>query len=316
MPTDFCRREPVRFACDCFSRAPDKQVLGICFRGGQTPNSDAVFATDKETPVQMKSVTTLILLELLAFPCALAGSQGDVAAGKVVFMDQCSVCHGADASGKTAVAESLGISVADFRSKQVQSLTDPDIQRVISEGKGVMPPVGKLSEKDFTNLIAFIRSFSIEQSEESIAQGSLQRGEQLFTGKVHFRNRGPACISCHSIAGLSFPNGGTLGPDLTHAYTKLGPRGMDAAMQTLYFGVMTPIYNEHPVVPQEQADLVALFKQSETRSQTRWSTQILILISFLLGGVFVALTGFLWRDRVRSVRRALVDKARRQGVQS
>ena len=113
-----------------------------------------------------------------------------------------------------------------------------------------------------------------------------------------------------------FLGGGTLGPDLTHAYAKLGPRGTEAAMQTLYFGVMTPIYSEHPVVPQEQADLIALLKQSEAKPQRKWSTQILILIALLLGGVLVALTGLLWRDRVRSVRRALVDKARRQGVLS
>jgi mono/diheme cytochrome c family protein len=264
----------------------------------------------------MKSVTTAILLALLAFPSALAWGQGDEAAGKGLFMNQCSVCHGADASGKTAMAKSLGATIQDFRSKQVQSLTDLDIRRVITEGKGIMPPLGDLGTGNFTNLIAYIRSFSANQAEESVAQGSPQRGEQLFTGEVHFRNRGPACISCHTIAGLSFHDGGTLGPDLTHAYAKLGPRGTEAAMQTLYFGVMTPIYSEHPVVPQEQADLIALLMQSEAKPQTRWSTQILILIAFLLGGVFVALTGFLWRDRVRSVRRALVDKARRQGVQS
>lgn len=147
-------------------------------------------------------------------------------------------------------------------------------------------------------------------------QGAASRGESLFTGSTHFRNGGPACIACHSISGLPFPNGGTLGPDLTHVYTKLGPRGTEAAMQTLYFGVMTPIYIQHPVVPQEQADLIAFLKQSETKPQTHWSTQILILIAFLLGGVFVALTAFLWRDRVRSVRRTLVDKATGQGVRS
>jgi mono/diheme cytochrome c family protein len=290
--------------------------LGTCFPGGQTPDHGAVFNIEKELSAQMKSVTTAILLALLAFPSALAWGQGDEAAGKGLFMNQCSVCHGADASGKTAMAKSLGATIPDFRSKQVQSLTDQDIRRVITEGKGIMPPLGDLGTGNFTNLIAYIRSFSANQAEESVAQGSPQRGEQLFTGEVHFRNRGPACISCHTIAGLSFHDGGTLGPDLTHAYAKLGPRGTEAAMQTLYFGVMTPIYSEHPVVPQEQADLIALLMQSEAKPQTRWSTQILILIAFLLGGVFVALTGFLWRDRVRSVRRALVDKARRQGVQS
>jgi mono/diheme cytochrome c family protein len=290
--------------------------LGTCFPGGQTPDHGAVFNIEKELSAQMKSVTTAILLALLAFPSALAWGQGDEAAGKGLFMNQCSVCHGADASGKTAMAKSLGATIQDFRSKQVQSLTDLDIRRVITEGKGIMPPLGDLGTGNFTNLIAYIRSFSANQAEESVAQGSPQRGEQLFTGEVHFRNRGPACISCHTIAGLSFHDGGTLGPDLTHAYAKLGPRGTEAAMQTLYFGVMTPIYSEHPVVPQEQADLIALLMQSEAKPQTKWSTQILILIALLLGGVFVALTGFLWRDRVRSVRRALVDKARRQGVQS
>jgi mono/diheme cytochrome c family protein len=290
--------------------------LGTCFPGGQTPDHGAVFNIEKELSAQMKSVTTAILLALLAFPSALAWGQGDEAAGKELFMNQCSVCHGADASGKTAMAKSLGATIQDFRSKQVQSLTDQDIRRVITEGKGIMPPLGDLGTGNFTNLIAYIRSFSANQAEESVAQGSPQRGEQLFTGEVHFRNRGPACISCHTIAGLSFHDGGTLGPDLTHAYAKLGPRGTEAAMQTLYFGVMTPIYSEHPVVPQEQADLIALLMQSEAKPQTKWSTQILILIALLLGGVFVALTGFLWRDRVRSVRRALVDKARRQGVQS
>jgi mono/diheme cytochrome c family protein len=290
--------------------------LGTCFPGGQTPDHGAVLNIEKELSAQMKSVTTAILLALLAFPSVLAWGQGDEAAGKGLFMNQCSVCHGADASGKTAMAKSLGATIPDFRSKQVQSLTDQDIRRVITKGKGIMPPLGDLGAGNFTNLVAYIRSFSAEQVEESVAQGFPQRGEQLFTGEVHFRNRGPACISCHTIAGLSFHDGGTLGPDLTHAYAKLGPRGTEAAMQTLYFGVMTPIYSEHPVVPQEQADLIALLKQSEAKPQTKWSTQIFILIAFLLGGVFVALTGFLWRDRVRSVRRALVDKARRQGVQS
>lgn len=144
--------------------------------------------------------------------------------------------------------------------------------------------------------------------------GSPSRGESLFTGRTDFLNRGPACISCHSIAGLSFPNGGTLGPDLTHTYTRLGPRGTEAALQTLYFGVMAPIYGDHPLAPEEQRDLMAFFKQSETRPETQWNTRILILIAIPLSAFFIALTGFLWKDRVRSVRRALVARATGQGA--
>lgn len=148
--------------------------------------------------------------------------------------------------------------------------------------------------------------------------GSSSRGESLFMGRTHFRNRGAACISCHSIAGLPFPNGGTLGPDLTHTYEKLGPAGIQAAMQTLYFPTMIPVYRDHQLIPQEQADIVAYFKATtaEAKPQSQWTTQTLILAAFVLGIIFVALTAFFWRKRVLSVRRALVARATGQGVRS
>lgn len=145
-------------------------------------------------------------------------------------------------------------------------------------------------------------------------QASAHRGEELFTGRTRLRNRGPACISCHGIAGLPFPNGGTLGPDLTQVYKKLGPQGTRSAMQTLFFRVMTPIYSAHMLAPEEQADLMAFLEQAETKPQSQWNTQIMILAALLLGGFFVVLTAFFWKDRVRSVRRALIYKATGQGA--
>jgi len=147
------------------------------------------------------------------------------------------------------------------------------------------------------------------------APGAIQRGAGLFTGKIPLRNGGPACIGCHAIAGLPFPNGGTLGPDLTDAYRKLGPEGAHAAMQTLYFRVMTPIYRAHTLTQNEQTDLVAFLADAGSNPAPRWNTQILLLIGLVLAAVFVALTGLVWRDRVRSVRRTLVQRATRQGVQ-
>jgi mono/diheme cytochrome c family protein len=143
--------------------------LGAYFPDNQTPGHGAIFVIEEELPVQMKSEATATLLALLIFLPALAWGQVNTTAGKAVFMDQCSVCHGADASGKTAVAKSLGTTIPDFRSKQVQGLTDPDIRRVISEGQGTMPPLGNLGGGNFANLIAFIRSFSVEPTEESIS---------------------------------------------------------------------------------------------------------------------------------------------------
>ncbi len=50
------------------------------------------------------------------------------------------------------------------------------------------------------------------------AQGagdSSSTGEALFVGAIRLTNGGPPCRICHSVAGIPFPNGGTLGPDLT-----------------------------------------------------------------------------------------------------
>ena len=148
------------------------------------------------------------------------------------------------------------------------------------------------------------------------AQSEAARGEQLFSGELRFHNGGPPCISCHSIAGLGFPNGGTLGPNLTHAYRKLGPEGAQAAMQTLYFKVMTPIYEAHPLDPGEQADVIAFLMQAESRPQSQWNTQILIVAALVLGGIFITLTGLVWRGRIRSVRRTLVYRATHQGART
>ena len=144
-----------------------------------------------------------------------------------------------------------------------------------------------------------------------LAPGSGARGQLLFTGAIRFRNGGPACVSCHSIAGIPFPNGGTLGPDLTHAYRKLGPEGTQSAVQTLYFPVMTPIYSAHLLSSDEQADLLAFLEQADSQAAPEGNTEIMIGASLVLAGIFLGLTGLFWRDRVRSVRAALVHRATR-----
>ncbi|HWB83240.1 MAG TPA: hypothetical protein VG675_03800 [Bryobacteraceae bacterium] len=143
------------------------------------------------------------------------------------------------------------------------------------------------------------------------------KGKLLFTGKTHLRNGGPACIGCHQISGIPFPNGGTLGPDLTGAYAKLGPTGTRSALQTLYFKVMTPIYAAHSLIPEEQVDLTAFLEQAGTKPTAGGTTPAIALAALILGGIFVGVTGLVWRGRVRSVRAAMVHRAkRRQGANS
>ena len=100
---------------------------------------------------------SMAFVALSIAPRTRAGGSGNAAQGKATFQERCAVCHGADASGNTAIAKALG-TIPDYRSNTVQSLTDAQIRAVITGGKGKMPPVKGVSETEITNLIAFIRS--------------------------------------------------------------------------------------------------------------------------------------------------------------
>lgn len=103
-----------------------------------------------------------------------------------------------------------------------------------------------------------------------------------------------------------------MGPDLTHEYSKLGPDGMDAVLETLYFAPMAPLYNNRPLTPTEQQDLAAFFQQADQNQTHQANTAKLGLIS-LAGclGLFV-LNGIVWKKRLRGVRRGLELRARKQ----
>jgi mono/diheme cytochrome c family protein len=261
----------------------------------------------------MKSSITGVLLSLLAIPSALMAEQGSLEAGKTVFMDQCSVCHGADGSGKTPMAQSLNVTIPDYRSQTVHRLSDEDIRKVIMEGKGTMPPVPSLSSEDIANVIAFVRSFPLEQSEATIVEGSTERGEELFTGRIPFKNGGPPCSGCHTVSGLSFPGGGTLGPNLTRTYSKLGPEGLSTALHTLFFPTMAPLYDRHLLTPSERSDLFAFFQQADSHLVVRNHTIAVAAIALAGFAILLFLTWVLWRDRLRSVRRTLVETALSRG---
>lgn len=146
----------------------------------------------------------------------------------------------------------------------------------------------------------------------NVSLGSAERGKELFSGSAHFQRGGPPCVSCHSVAGLPFPSGGSLGPNLTHTYTKLGSEGIDAALQTLFFPAMTPLYEAHQLTPQERSDLKAFFQQ-EDNQQTQEGRVTILFVLIALGGlmIFLILAGLIWRGRLRGVRRHLVESASR-----
>lgn len=138
---------------------------------------------------------------------------------------------------------------------------------------------------------------------------AIQHGKLLFSGQTRFAHGGPACIACHSVGGLPFPNGGALGPDLTQVTVRMGPEGIQSALNTLYFPAMVPLYKTRPLTVDEQQDLAAFLQQASAAAPPRVTGQVIAIA----GLIFVLLLLVFWwvgRGRLRGVRRRLVDNAR------
>jgi mono/diheme cytochrome c family protein len=79
--------------------------------------------------------------------------------GPALFKAKCAGCHGATGAGDTSVGKSL--KVTPLSGADVQKLSDADLSRVITAGKGKMPAIGKTMTADQVKaLIAVVRSFA------------------------------------------------------------------------------------------------------------------------------------------------------------
>ena len=100
--------------------------------------------------------TILCCLTLAAFSAGYALA-GDAKAGQAAYDKSCKGCHGATGVANPAVAKMLSATIPDLGSGEVQGLSDADIQKIISDGKGKMKPVKTLSAAP-DDVVAYIRT--------------------------------------------------------------------------------------------------------------------------------------------------------------
>jgi mono/diheme cytochrome c family protein len=85
--------------------------------------------------------------------------KGDANAGQVPFTKKCALCHGKDGNTPNAgVAKMFKATIPQLGSSEIQSKSDDEIKKVVTEGFGKMKPVTPLSENDVQNVIAYVRT--------------------------------------------------------------------------------------------------------------------------------------------------------------
>lgn len=267
----------------------------------------------------------------------------NASAGAKIFNQQCAACHtigggkkiGPDLAGVTERRDTQWLKNWIADPPGMIASGDPIATSLASKYPMTMPDLG-LSEKQIANVIAYLaqggqasagaaETGSTAAASKAAETGStataskpsnkelIKQGARLFAGIEDFENGGPACAACHSIAmykleGISISGfgGGTVGPDLTNTYDKLG-----AAMITWPQAMlpMKPIFTAHPLTDSEKQSLMAFFKATAAGENQDTSTPVGLFIGLSVLGVIVlgALISLVWHRRIIAVREPMVS---------
>ncbi len=152
----------------------------------------------------MRKNNTLALLfaALMAFAASVKAAGDDDADGEQLFVQNCAVCHQADAIGKPGFAPSL-------TNPELLSIgSDKFFLSTIRDGRAGtgMPPFAHLGRAKIEAIVTYLRSFAelpdraTEVDAQPEAHGDPRLGKQWYEY---------ICSTCHGIAGDGYAAGGT-----------------------------------------------------------------------------------------------------------
>jgi mono/diheme cytochrome c family protein len=252
--------------------------------------------------------------------------------GRAIFEQNCAACH--TIGGGDLVGPDLK-DVADRRDPdwlrrwlaapdKMLAEGDPIATELLDQFNGIPMPNQNLSTADIDAVLAYLGAADSaaappEQSQGTVLTGNPATGRDLFTGADRLSNGGAACIACHDTGALGAPGGGLMGPDLTRVVERYGGEtGLRSILGNIPFPSMVPVYRNHPLTPQEQADLTTFFQSSageDTPSRGLRHVELYIL-AFGAMDVFLGVL-FVWNRRLpRHTRRSLPRRRLSPSIES
>ncbi|MBI4296407.1 MAG: cytochrome c [Chloroflexi bacterium] len=244
--------------------------------------------------------------------------------GQALFEQKCRACHSIG-GGRLVGPDLKGIAAKRDNEWLVRFVVTPD--RLIAQGDpiakqlvqeyGMPMPNLSLSVDDARAILGYISAQSDASkpvptvgqppASAAVSAGDAGRGRDIFIGKTPLKHGGPSCLSCHNVSSVGVIGGGTVGKDLTSAYSLMAEAGLTSLLKTPPFPMMKEIYAVKPLTDDEIADLAAFLKEAAAApATTAQNSSIFFIISAVGALLVIGMFQLWWRGRLSGVRRQLV----------
>ena len=205
-----------------------------------------------------------------------------------LFIRKCSSCHtfgkgvlvGPDLAGVTGRHDRHWLTAWISSSGTLIKAGDPAATALFAKYKQQRMPDQNFSAAELAALIDYLADGGPDRDArrsnrraDSASRDEIDRGRSLFMGRQALAGGGASCSSCHRVR-EDAAAGGSLGPDLTHAYAKFQDKGLASLLGRGCFPRVTNLSGRASLTDQESFALRAFLYQAEAgRPPTLASTR-------------------------------------------
>jgi cytochrome c2 len=292
---------------------------------------------------QLSGIRFLFGIAALAVVSCFSVQKAHAQDGEQLFQ-QCKACH-TIGQGKLLGPDLLDVSkrrdkvwVKNFikSSQSVIKTGDPDAVALFEEFNKLQMMDYNLSDPELDAIIKFVDSFSTSgsggdeapvaasdslvaaQAAEYLAsidtEENRKQGQQLFEGKLKFKNGGAACISCHHVNAANAVQGGLLAANLTKSFSKNGGlAGIKGIIEFPPFPAMKNAYQD-AAITEDESMKIQVFLMHADKTNVQGENSISGLIKHGIKGMLILLVviALVWfKRKKRSVNYQIMKRQRR-----
>jgi cytochrome c5 len=99
--------------------------------------------------------SSVVVFALFVTGAYAAGNPVD---GKAVYERACKNCHGESGEANPNIAKMMKVEIRNLSSPEVQKMSDEDLKKIVTEGKGKMQPIRSVTGKSVDDVVAYVRT--------------------------------------------------------------------------------------------------------------------------------------------------------------